>query len=74
MPLDDAKGMRFGHVMHSLGSGGAATKLSVTDKADGYTRRLSPWCLAGFDLCQEWRDICDDHDAGTPDMFEMASA
>ena len=57
-------------MMHSLGSGGTATKLSVTDKADGHVRRLSPECLAGF----EWRDICDDHDGVTPDIFEMVSA
>ena len=40
-PLDDAKGMRFGHVMHSLGSREIATKLSVTDKAIGHVSRLS---------------------------------
>src|ERR1700716_2235062 len=31
-PLDHARGMRFRHVMHSLGSGGSAT-LSVTDNS-----------------------------------------
>ena len=36
-----AKGMRFGHVMHSLGSREIATKLSVTDKAIGHVSRLS---------------------------------